>query len=133
MDQVTEIPSSARALLDQPLIGVLATVRPDGSPQGNPMWFAFDEEAGTLLFTHTTQRAKFRNLAANPAMSFCLLDPQDGYRYAEFRGRLVDTTPDPDIAFYQQLQDRYGVERYRSADAPDRVVLTMSIDKVVAA
>jgi PPOX class probable F420-dependent enzyme len=130
---VTTIPASARELLDTAAIGFLATIRPDGAPQTNPMWFAFDEESGTIRFTHTTKRGKFRNLQANPAMSFCLTEPDNGYRYAEFRGRLAEVIPDPEAEFYQDLMERYGMPRQKSDDAADRVILVMSVDAIDAA
>jgi len=37
-----EVPASHRDLLERPLYGHLATIRPDGGVQVNPMWFAFD-------------------------------------------------------------------------------------------
>jgi hypothetical protein len=44
------IPQGYETLLERPLYGHLATTRPDGSPQVNPMWFDWD---GALLrFTH---------------------------------------------------------------------------------
>lgn len=134
MDQVTvTVPASARALLDSPAIGFLATIRPDGSPQTNPMWFAYDEASGTIRFTHTTKRGKYRNLMANPAMSFCLTEPGNGYRYAEFRGRLAEVIADPEATFYQDLMERYGQPRVKSEDAADRVILVMSVDAIDAA
>lgn len=38
-----DIPDAARELLDQALVVDLATVRPDGGPQVNPMWFLFED------------------------------------------------------------------------------------------
>ncbi|MFC6565714.1 pyridoxamine 5'-phosphate oxidase family protein [Actinoplanes utahensis] len=38
------IPEEHRDLLERPLIADLATVREDGTPQVNPMWFAWDGE-----------------------------------------------------------------------------------------
>ncbi|MFX5554936.1 PPOX class F420-dependent oxidoreductase, partial [Acinetobacter baumannii] len=84
----------------------LGTVRPDGTVQVNPMWFEFDGEH--VLFTHTTTRQKYRNLQANPSMSFMVFDPDQPYRYIEVRGRLVDEVPDPEGAFYVRLGQRYG-------------------------
>ena len=45
---MVEIPDRARELLAQPLIVNLATTRPDGAPQVNPMWFIWDGDAKTL-------------------------------------------------------------------------------------
>jgi hypothetical protein len=36
------IPQGKESLLEGPLYGHLATVRPDGNPQVTPVWFASD-------------------------------------------------------------------------------------------
>jgi PPOX class probable F420-dependent enzyme len=123
------IPDDLRDLLDDPNYGALGTVRPDGTVQVNPMWFEYDGEH--LLFTHTTKRQKFRNLAANPSMSLMVFDPEDPYRYLEVRGRLVSTTPDPGGDFYVRLGRRYGNEGQQPPpDKADRVILAMSIEHI---
>lgn len=128
---MTVIPESHRALLDQPNIGHLATLRPDGSIQLNDMWFAFDGEK--IRFTHTNKRRKFRNLLENPAMTLSVTDPENSYRYLELRGHLVDTIADPTGAYYAELDQRYGsASPTTPADAPDRVILVMAIDRVNA-
>lgn len=123
------IPDDLRDLLDEPNYGALGTVRPDGSVQVNPMWFEYDGEH--LLFTHTTRRQKFRNLAANPSMSLMVFDPENPYRYIEVRGRLVEATPDPEGDFYVRLGQRYGnADQQPPPDSADRVVLSMSIEHI---
>ncbi len=48
-------------------LGRLATVRPDGSLQNNPVGFAYDPDAGTVDISGWAmgETAKFRNVAAN--------------------------------------------------------------------
>lgn len=131
MDRVTVIPASARAFLDDTVVAILATVRPDGIPQANPMWFAFDEATTTIRFTHTSKRGKFRNLQVNPGMAL-VITADGGSRYAEFRGRLVESIADPTGSFYGDLSQRYTGTRVTPPDAADRVILVMSIEKVDA-
>jgi len=121
------IPEGYGHLLELPIYAHLGTVRPDGQPQVNPMWFEFDGEH--LLFTHTTKRAKYRNLHSNPRMSLSLLDPREPFRYLEVRGTLVGETPDPEGEFYVRLGRRYGIADTRPpADRADRVILRMSVE-----
>jgi PPOX class probable F420-dependent enzyme len=125
-----EIPPHLTYLLERPFFGSLGTVRPDGTPQVNPMWFAFID--GTVRFTHTTYRAKWRNLQHNPAMSFMVFDPDDPMTYIEVRGKLVESIPDPTGAFYVRLQNRYGNPSDEPPrDKEDRVILVMSVEKVL--
>ncbi|WP_349898359.1 PPOX class F420-dependent oxidoreductase [Parafrigoribacterium soli] len=123
------IPADLADLLERPLFGTLGTIRPDNTVQVNPMWFQYDGEH--LRFTHTTKRAKYRNLQQNPSMSLVVMDPDDPMRYLELRGRLVEAIPDPSGAFYVVLGKRYGnAEQQPPADSPDRVILVMSVEHV---
>ena len=126
-----EIPASVLPLLTEPNYGSLGTVGPTGAPQVSPLWFAFDAATNTLRFTHTSQRQKFRNLQRNPAMSFAIMDPKDQRNYVEIRGSLIEVLSDQGGEYYKHLQERYGFARYDSPDDDVRVVLVMSIDKLV--
>jgi PPOX class probable F420-dependent enzyme len=124
------IPEDYRDLVQRPLFAALGTVRPDGSPQVNAMWFDLDGDYVT--FTHTTYRAKYRNLQQNPGMSLMIMDPDDPMRYLELRGRLARIEPDPTGAHYVHLGRRYGnAEQQPPPDSKDRVILYMSVDKVL--
>ncbi|WP_354242623.1 PPOX class F420-dependent oxidoreductase [Agromyces sp. PvR057] len=126
-----ELDEHATRILTAPVFGHLATVRPDGSVQVNPMWFELDADAGVIRFTHTTTRAKYRNLQRNPHMTLEALDPETPLRYVEVRGRLAEVIPDPEGAFYVRLGRRYGnAEQQAPADKADRVILEMRIEKV---
>lgn len=125
-----EIPSQLIGLLERPLYGALGTVGRDDTAQVSPMWFELVD--GTIRFTHTTTRAKYRNLQRNPSMSLAVYDPDKPTHYVEVRGRLVEAAADPTGAFHQQLASRYGAENPPApADAADRVILVMSVDKVI--
>jgi len=125
------IPAAYTRFLQEPLFGNLGTIRPDDTVQVNPMWFEYDGEF--LRFTHTTKRAKFRNLQHNKSMSLAISDPDNPYDFIELRGRLVDVIPDPTGAFYVRLGQRYGnADQQPPPDSVDRVILVMGVDKVVA-
>lgn len=124
-----QIPSDLLDLLEAPLVGHLGTIRPDDTVQVNPMWFEFDGE--TVVFTHTTKRAKYRNLQHNPSMSLCVTDPGNPYRFIEVRGTLVEERLDPEGKLYVRLGKRYGNEGQQAPpDKADRVILVMSVDSV---
>jgi PPOX class probable F420-dependent enzyme len=122
------IPDDLADLLERPLYGSLGTVRPDGTVQVNPMWFEFDGDA--IRFTHTTFRAKYRNLQQNPSMSLLVTDPEIPQRYLEVRGALAQVIPDPEGAFFVRLGQRYGdPDQQPPPDRADRVILVMAITK----
>jgi PPOX class probable F420-dependent enzyme len=127
---MVEIPEKLLPLVERPLFAALGTIRPDNTVQVSPMWF--DYQDGALRFTHTTKRAKFRNLQLNPAMSLMIFDPDDPDRYVELRGRLLEAIPDPTGAYFVHLGRRYGdPDTEPPANKADRVILVMSIDHVV--
>lgn len=118
------ITDDLRDLLERPLFAHLATVREDGTPQVNPMWFGWDGEF--LRFTHTTLRRKFRNVTDNPAVSVSIMDPDDPYRYVEVRGMVERIEPDPTGAFYVELAKRYGrPDPAAPLDAAHRVIFVV--------
>ncbi|MFW0792605.1 PPOX class F420-dependent oxidoreductase [Gordonia sp. CPCC 205515] len=122
---MAKIPAGYEDLLERPVVGVLATVGPDGVPNATPMWFQWD---GThLRFTHTKARKKIKNLEQNPNYSFVITDPDNAYRYLEVRGTLASVEDDPTGAFYVVLGKRYGnADQEPPPDAADRVVLSLS-------
>ena len=100
-----QIPDGYENLLDRPLYGHLATIRPDGTPQVNVMWFDWDGEL--LRFTHSSKRQKYRNVTAHPEVAMSIADPDNPYKFLEVRGVVEEIVPDPTGAFYLQLNDRY--------------------------
>lgn len=123
------IPDSHVDLLTRPLFAHLATVRPDGMPQVNPMWFGWD---GThLRFTNTTTRRKHRNVTGEPRVAVSINDPDQPYRYLEVRGRVDRIDPDPEAAFFAELAQRYSLPMDGPpADAGDRVVFVVRPEAV---
>jgi PPOX class probable F420-dependent enzyme len=115
-------PKEFEDLWIRPIIGHLATVRPDGNPSVTPMWFHWDGEL--LRFTHTTRRAKLRNIEHNRYIALSVNDPDHPHRYLQGRARVESVVPDPGGAFYRQLQIRYGWPQDAPApDSTDRVVI----------
>ncbi|WP_043656944.1 PPOX class F420-dependent oxidoreductase [Nocardia thailandica] len=65
-----------RAYLAGRKLGRLATVRPDGTPQNNPVGFRYNPDLGTIDIAGWNMAAskKFRNLAGNPHVAFVVDD-----------------------------------------------------------
>jgi len=124
---MSTVPADHLDLLERPIVASLATVRPDGTPQVNPMWFVSD--GSVVRFTHTDERQKFRNLTLNPNVAISIQDPENPYRYLEVRGVVDAITPDPEGAFYRELAVRYSRDRGSAPrDAAHRVILHVTIN-----
>lgn len=125
-----EVPDSHVDLLTRPMFAHLATVRPDGGPQTQVMWFVWDGER--IRMTHTKTRQKYRNFQTEPRVALSIAEPDNPYRFLEIRGS-VEKIEDDDAqaSFYLSLQERYG-RSYPVPDAAVRVILTIRPEKLVA-
>src|ERR1700730_763482 len=61
-------PETHTDLLELPLFAHFATVRPDGAPLVNPMWFLWDSGQGVVKMTHTKKRSNYRNIQREPRL-----------------------------------------------------------------
>lgn len=118
-------PESHADLLTRPTFAHLATVRPDGAPLVNPMWFLWDEAQGVIKLTHTKRRSNYTIFQSEPRVALAITDPDDPYRYLQVRGVVEAIEDDPTGAFYQILQLRYRGKVSEVADRAYRVVVTV--------
>lgn len=118
-------PDTHLDLLQRPLFAALGTVRTDGAPQVNPMWFLWDAAEGRLRLTHLRTRHNYRHLQAEPRVALCVTDPDDQYRYLQVRGVVERIEDDPEGAFYNVLAVRYRGHPVEVKDRAERVVLVV--------
>lgn len=118
------IPPTHADLIKQPLIGHLATVRPDGSLQSNPVWFEWDGER--LRISQDRSARKLHNLEAHPQAALSVLDPEDPYRHLELRLEVESVDDDSDCHFVDGLAQRYlGRAHAPSHFGDQRVVVVL--------
>ena len=108
------IPGSHRELLTGAIHGVLATMLPDGQPQCSVVWVDYD---GTHVRLNTTlERQKGRNMRANPQVSLLVIDPRDGSRWIEVRGRVIELRRAGAEAHADTLTRRYTGKQHFYGD-----------------
>jgi PPOX class probable F420-dependent enzyme len=91
-------------LLEKPYVGVVTSVRPDGSPQSTVVWV--DVVDGVPSFNTALGRVKARNLEADPRASLVVVDPTDAYKWVALDGRAELTTDGAD-AQIDKLAKKY--------------------------
>ena len=65
-------PEKLKEITEKPLLAVLATVNPSGTPQATPLWYHDDDEYfKTTCFSH---RVKVRNIRQNPNVVLVVVD-----------------------------------------------------------
>ena len=73
--------------LTLPLVGILSWVMPKGGVASSPVWHEYRD--GTIRIASSNAFAKVRAIAKNPAVSFCVQDPEPPYRYVAIRATAV--------------------------------------------
>ena len=119
------ISDDARALLEQPIFASLATIGPDGHPQVTVVWLDVDRDK--VVFNTAACRAKHRNMEADPRVTVLLLDPANGYRYAELRGTVTMTEEGGDQGIDDLSQKYLGKPYPFRRDGETRVQIEMDI------
>ncbi len=114
------ISAQERAFLENPFVGVVTTIAPEGSPQSTVVWVDVDDEG--VSFNTAYGRVKPRNLARDPRLSLVVVDPGDAYRWVKISGTgtLVDEGADAQI---DRLSKKYtGRDVYASRQPGERRV-----------
>ena len=120
------ISDNARVLLEQPIFASLATIGPDGHPQVTVIWLHV--EGDKVVFNTAEGRAKHRNMVADPRVTVMLLDPENGYRYAELRGTVEVTTDGADASIDELAQKYLGTDYPFRRDGAVRVKVLMNVN-----
>jgi PPOX class probable F420-dependent enzyme len=126
---MAELTDSQKQFLDQPFVGVVSTVRPDGSPHNTVVWV--DQEDGYVEFNTARGRAKPRYLERDPRATLTVVDPENPYRWLSVTGEaeLVDEGADEQI---DRLARKYlGKDEY-PWDKAGRVTVRIKPEKVDA-
>jgi PPOX class probable F420-dependent enzyme len=109
--------------------GVLATLKRDGRPQLSNVGYAFDAESGVVRISVTDDRAKTRNLRADPRVSLHVTS-EDFWTWVVVEGtaELTPVAADPHDATVEELVTYYRAvtgehsdwDDYRAAMVRDR-------------
>lgn len=122
-----EIPETGRALLDANSLGMMTTRRTrDGRMSTNPVGYVWDGEC--VRVSTLKSRMKYRNLVADPSITFCVVDQNDLTRYVELRGQAT-LEDDLDRSFLREQFRRQsgGSEAPEDLDSPDAERVTIRI------
>lgn len=110
-------------LLDQPIIGVLATRRADDTTLLSPVWF--DWHDGAFSIWADTESGKVRHIQRDPRVSFVVANSEWPYKGLEVRGNATISTD----GFYDVVGRT--ARRYMGAEAEDRMVETTAPGVVI--
>jgi PPOX class probable F420-dependent enzyme len=116
----------ARLFLE-PNYAVVATLRPDGSPQQTAVWVDWDGEH--VLFNITETRRKFDFLREDPRASVLVFDGDDRYRWISVSGT-VELTTDGAEDHIHKLSRKYRGRDYTLRPGEQRVIARLGPERV---
>jgi len=121
-----------KKLLKEPAFAQIATLMPDGSPQVTQVWVDTDGEH--ILVNTSQDRQKTRNVKRDPRVALNVVDPNDAWRIANIRGRVVEVTTEGADELIDQLAQKYlGQEKYPfRREGEVRVNLVIEPEKINA-
>jgi PPOX class probable F420-dependent enzyme len=97
-------------LEESPYVGVVTTLREDGSPHSTIVWV--DVEGDKVSFNTARGRAKPKHLEHDPRASLVMVDPSDSYRWVAVSGP-VEVTEEGADAQIDKLAKKYlGKDEY---------------------
>lgn len=100
-----------REFLDEnPFVGVVTTLRKDGSPHSTVVWV--DVEDGKVSFNTASGRAKPEHLEHDPRASLLVVDPNDAYKWIAVSGPTEMTEEGADAQIDKLAKKYIGKDEY---------------------
>jgi PPOX class probable F420-dependent enzyme len=127
---MAQIPDAYKDLFDRPILIALATVQADGQPQVTPVWGDYVD--GHVRINTAAGRQKDRNLRERPQVTVLVVDPDNGQRYIEVRGKVVDVIEDDPSLIHKLSNDYIGTDYPWLEEGMVRVTFLIEPVKVVA-
>jgi PPOX class probable F420-dependent enzyme len=127
---MAELTDGEVQLLLEPNIGVVATLRPDGSAHLTAVWV--DSDGEHAVFNTAEGRLKPKNLRRDPRASMFVLDRNDPYRWISVTGR-AELDHEGAVEHIDKLAKKYtGRDVYGVPDGEQRVIVRITTERVVS-
>jgi PPOX class probable F420-dependent enzyme len=127
---VAALKKSERQFLDEnPFVGVVTTLRADGSPHSTVVWV--DVEDGKVSFNTATGRAKPAHLEHDPRASLLVVDPNDTHKWVAVSGPTEMTEEGADAQIDKLAKKYIGKDTYPWRNATEtRLKVVIEPEKV---
>lgn len=120
-----ELPAALGGFLAERHLATLTTLRPDGTPHVVPVGFTWDAEHRVARVITSGESTKVRNLESGGRVALCQVD---GRRWVTLEGS-AEVRADPESV--ADAVARYAVRYREPRPNPQRVVLEISVDRVL--
>jgi PPOX class probable F420-dependent enzyme len=128
---MASLTEAQQQFLDNPYVGVVTTLRADGSPHSTIVWL--EQSDGEVSFNTATGRAKERHLAADPRVSLVVIDPQNAFQWIAISGTAELTSEDADPQIDRLAKKYIGQDEYPwRSDTEERLKVKIRPEKIDA-
>jgi PPOX class probable F420-dependent enzyme len=100
-----------RFLAENAYVGVVTTLRADGSPHSTPVWVDV-LDGGTPSFNTETGRAKPRHIENDPRVSLIVVSPEDSNEWVSITGEAEMTIEGADAQIDKLAKKYIGEDEY---------------------
>ena len=108
---MAKLEEKARKFLDEsPYVGVVTTLREDGSPHATIVWV--DVEGDKVSFNTALGRAKPKHLKHDPRASVLMVDPNNSYKWVAVSGPAKLTEEGADAQIDKLAKKYLGKDEY---------------------
>ncbi len=108
---MAKLQEKARKFLDEsPYVGVVTTLREDGSPHATIVWV--DVEGDKVSFNTALGRAKPKHLKHDPRASVLMVDPNNSYKWVAVSGPAELTEEGADAQIDKLAKKYLGKDEY---------------------
>ena len=108
---MAKLEEKARKFLDEsPYVGVVTTLREDGSPHATIVWV--DVEGDKVSFNTALGRAKPKHLKHDPRASVLMVDPNNSYKWVAVSGPTELTEEGADAQIDKLAKKYLGKDEY---------------------
>jgi PPOX class probable F420-dependent enzyme len=107
---MAKLSETQEQFLEQPYVGVVTTLRKDGSPHNTVVWV--DVEDGVPSFNTALGRAKPTHLEHDPRAALIVVDPSDPYKWVALHGFAELTTEGADQQIDRLAKKYLGADEY---------------------
>jgi PPOX class probable F420-dependent enzyme len=108
---MSQLKEKQKQFLDEnPYVGVVTTLRDDGTPHSTVVWV--DVDGGKVSFNTAAGRAKPKHLEHNPHVALTVVDPEDPYKWVAVSGKAQMTEAGADAQIDKLAKKYLGNDEY---------------------
>lgn len=125
---VATLTAEQAKLFEDPNIGLVATIRSDGTPQVTPVWVDWDGEH--VLFNTAEGRAKPRNIRRDPRVTVAVVSRDDPYSWVSVSGQ-AELVEEGAAEHIDKLARKYtGREEYGIPAGEKRMIVRVTPERI---